>query len=146
MLRRTLPFAAVLLAACATGTGPGPIQEEYALVRVNDAPLPARVGSETWIADTIRFHAGGEWSRVSVVRLHADGASEDPVRRTSDGFVTLRGDEIVLDFECNDVILRSCVAPDTVRTSGDGLVRYPNYYGEPTAGGPLTTFRYQPSG
>ena len=134
--------AAALIAACATGTGPEAVEDEYVLVRVDDSRLPARVANETWLADTIRFHEGGEWSRVEVVTLHAEGASPDPVRRTLEGFVTYRRDRIVLDFDCNDVILMSCVAPDTVELSGSALVRRPNRYGVNSIGWPL--FRYEP--
>src|SRR5687767_8147646 len=65
--------ATAVLAACAGGTDPrldlGPVEDEYALVRVGTSALPVRVANETWIADTIRFHEGGTWSRAQVVRL-----------------------------------------------------------------------------
>jgi hypothetical protein len=143
-LNRALAAAALLvfLGGCTSGTGPGPIEDEYALARIGDARPPGRVGNETWIADTIRFHADGAWSRVAIVQLHAEGASPDPVRRTMDGFVTRVGSRIVLDFECNDVILRSCVAPDTVEVAGDELVRRPNRYSVGDVVTPL--FHYEP--
>ena len=138
-----LGLGALLLGgACATGTGPGPVQEEYALVRVGEQALPARFGLETWLADTIRFHEGGGWSRVEVVRLHAEGASPEPVRRTSEGTVSYQGEVIVLDFTCNDTILASCVAPDSVRVEGDGLVRRANRYDAYIIGFP-PLFRYE---
>ena len=120
-----------LLTACTSGTGPGrPVEEEFALTSVGEGVVPYRFFNETWIADTIRFHEGGrEWSRVSVLTLHGEGTEPDPLRRTSEGYVTYQGSRIVLDFDCNDVVLRSCVAPDTVRLTGSGLSRLPNRYG-----------------
>jgi hypothetical protein len=149
LLRRTIALAAVVFVGCATGTGPGLglIQDEYVRVLIGDEPLPARVGSETWIADTIRFHEGGGWSRVAVVRLHAEGAPTEPVRREMDGFVTRIDDAIVLDFECNDVIiLASCVAPDTLEASATGLIRRANQYGAAPAEQGDPVFRYEPVG
>ena len=144
-LRRALAAAALLalLGACTSGTGPGPIEEEYALARIGDAALPGRVANETWIADTIRFHADGAWSRVSVVELHAEGAAPDPVRRTMEGFVKRAGDRIVLDFECNDVIIRSCIAPVRLTPAdGGALERTDINYGQVTDQARI--FRYEP--
>jgi hypothetical protein len=133
-----------LIAACTSGSGPGPVEEEYALASVvevvQSSPLPYRFLNETWIADTIRFHDGGEWSRVQVVTLHGEGTTAEPVRRTSEGFVRLDGGKIVLDFDCNDVILRSCVAPDTVHQSGNRLLRKPNQYGVGNLAYPLLSY------
>lgn len=115
--------------ACSTPTVPGLISSTYALTLVDGSPVPQRVGSETHIADTIRLE-GDDWSRVQVVRLHAEWAPEGPVRRESDGFVTGSGSRIVLDFVCPPNAL--CIPPDTLRPAGAGLTRQSHFFsGDP---------------
>ena len=41
----------------------------------------------------------------------------------------------------NDVVLRSCIAPDTVRLAGEALVLAPNRYAVAAS---LPVFRYEP--
>lgn len=130
---------AVVAAGCAEGTGPGSEDGTYALVDVEGVPLPVRVGSETWLADTIRIDRG-DWARVSVVRLHGEGTGDEPVRRETDGFVRRDGSRIVLDFFCPPDALALCVAPDTVYAIAGQLVRSNNRYGQESDDDPL--FRY----
>lgn len=138
-LTLSLIWCTTLGAACGI-TDPTATADVFALASIDDRALPARVGQETFMADTVRFLPGDEWRRVSVVELHSEGADPGPVRRESDGFVTRAGERIILDFECIDVIIRQCAAPDTLRPSGHHLALRANNYG----GGPRPVFRFEP--
>lgn len=140
--RFVLMGALTLSPACTESTqstGPDVQGRSYALVDVDRVSPPVLVAGETWLADTIRFDAQNTWQRVQVLILHGEGSSPDPVRRETQGWVTRLGGRIVLDFSCPDLAL--CLAPDTLRAVGDGLVRQAIVYGDPAA--PRPEFTYQ---
>ncbi len=138
----TILAASLVWGACTLGTSPDQRGDAYALTTIGGAPLPLRVGDETWLADTIRLETTGEWNRVAVVILHGEGTSPEVIRRESHGVVTRQGDRIVLNLDCGRGAL--CIAPDTLRPAGQGFVRQPNLYGVDTQ--PAPEFRYDPIG
>jgi hypothetical protein len=116
-----------LVPAMATcGDSPtGPEGGELAVLEsVGGELLPASVeeapGFErTYLADSIRLGANGQWTRIQIQRLATPQETPDPVRWESRGRIERLGDTLVLDFECDDVAV--CIPPDRLIPTEEGF-------------------------
>ena len=124
-----IPVIGLAFAGCGDGVGLEDAQV-LALVEVAGLPVPAEFDEGTgtsriFVADTIWLLPDATWRRNQVERRVNHDGTEDDVGFASDGFVRLDGDETVLDFECNDVVINPnaaavCVAPDRLVQRDDG--------------------------
>lgn len=97
------------------------------LESVNGQPLPATLdeggATRIFVADTIRLLGDGTWSRVQVHRWALQGDALQDLHYSSSGTLRQSGNALVLDEECNDVIiLASCIPPDTLVPTDDGWI------------------------
>ena len=98
--------------------GPSSVARVYVLRTVAGEALPAVLldnehATIVSLADTIWLEADGSGVEVATERSTDKGSGMEPIVRRDERPFTYRleRDRIEIDFECNDVIIRSCVAP-----------------------------------
>ena len=135
MLRLSSALVLLVTLSSCTPTEPRPVQAEFVAESVGGEALPALVvdneyATITLLADTIRIHADGTGSRVTIVHAVTDFVEvpdPGPVKRYVNTFSYRYVDgRFELEYPCNDVIIvvASCVAPPhlTGTFSGDQLI------------------------
>lgn len=127
----TLALSVFLPLACRSSeTGPtgGPsprpsgIARMYVLRSVAGDELPAVLldnehATIVTLADTIWLEADGSGIEVATERSTDKASAQGPITRRDERPFTygIDRDRIEVDFECNDVIIRSCLAPPHLR-------------------------------
>ena len=109
-----LPLVAV---ACDDATAPT-VETVWELTQVGDQGMPATIQEapgtfRTFVSDEIRILSDERWQRIQVQQLDEPAGPDRQFFWETDGTIVEDGDELVLDYVCNDTA--ACIAPDRLR-------------------------------
>lgn len=126
-----LALGLTMVLSCSDDPVVPPAGSTYVLQAVDGEGLPLTVTpapgvTYTLVGDTLQFFGEGSYSRIIVIEREDPQASQIEVNSdTLQGTVVSRNGALVLEFVCQDVIIRhlsQCVPPDTGRTIGSRLL------------------------
>ena len=125
---RWMPLAMVAAVSwgCDDTTAPE-VDREFMLGRVNGELVPVTIEEapgrfRTYVVDIIRLYDDDTWDRYQEWTLDEPFGPDRLITWESDGTLVRDGDELILDFVCNDTPTASCIAPDRLRFTPEGAI------------------------